>query len=109
MDAKALQSTLGSNITRFRQSQSLTVEQLAEKAKLSTVHLMNVVHGRKWVSPERLARIADALSVPVMLLFAVDENAQRTIETALADLSRDLAVKVNEVIVQTAKEHMEKR
>ncbi len=108
MTSQELQIVLGSNINRFRQLQSLTVEVLAEKSSVSIGHLMDVIHGRKWVSSDLLVRISQALSVPVHQFFTPNEESGGSPEVLVSEMGHELADKIGALIKETTKEYLRK-
>jgi transcriptional regulator with XRE-family HTH domain len=103
-----LQGILGSNINRYRQFQGLTVERLAELSEVSVGHLMDIMHGRKWIGSELLVRISSTLAVPVHVLLLPEAQAEAPIHHAMSELGNDLATKINDLILQTTKAHLKK-
>ncbi len=63
---------VGSNIRTLRTDAGLTLEQLAEKADLSWPYLSEIERGQENISLDKLARLAQALSVKLSKLV---ENA----------------------------------
>jgi transcriptional regulator with XRE-family HTH domain len=56
---------LGRNVRRIRQQRALTQEQLAFDAEIDLTYLGGIERGRRNPSLLVMARIADALSVPL--------------------------------------------
>jgi transcriptional regulator with XRE-family HTH domain len=63
-------ATLGRNVRRFRRQQKLTQEQLAFEAKIDLTYVGGIERGKRNPSLKVMARIADALSVPLVKLLA---------------------------------------
>ena len=59
---------VGSNIRACRTDAGLTLEKLAEKADLSWPYLSEIERGRENISLDKLARLAQALSVSLSKL-----------------------------------------
>jgi transcriptional regulator with XRE-family HTH domain len=55
----------GRNVRRLRQQRGLTQEELAFKAKIDLTYMGGIERGRRNPSLMVMARIADALSVPL--------------------------------------------
>ena len=54
---------VGKNLRACRANAGLTLEQLAEKADMSWPYLSEIERGRENISPDKLARLAQALNV----------------------------------------------
>jgi transcriptional regulator with XRE-family HTH domain len=62
-------ATLGKNVRKYRQQRKLTQEQLAFEAEIDLTYVGKIERGRRNPSLLVMARIADALGVPLMKLF----------------------------------------
>jgi transcriptional regulator with XRE-family HTH domain len=63
-------AVLGKNVRRLRQQQGLTQEQLAFEAEIDLTYMGGIERGRRNPSLLVMARIADALSVPLTKLLS---------------------------------------
>jgi transcriptional regulator with XRE-family HTH domain len=61
---------LGKNVRRFRQQKGLTQEQLAFDAEIDLTYVGGIERGKRNPSLLVIARIADALSVPLAKLLS---------------------------------------
>jgi transcriptional regulator with XRE-family HTH domain len=61
---------VGKNVRQFRQQKRLTQEQLAFAAEIDLTYVGGIERGRRNPSLLVMARIADALSVPLQKLLA---------------------------------------
>ncbi len=61
---------LGRNVRRLRQQKGLTQEELAFEAKIDLTYMGGIERGRRNPSLLVMARIADALSVPLPRLLS---------------------------------------
>lgn len=61
---------VGRNVRKFRQQKGLTQEELAFAAKIDLTYVGDIERGRRNPSLLVMARIADALSVPLQNLIA---------------------------------------
>jgi transcriptional regulator with XRE-family HTH domain len=61
---------LGRNVRRLRQQKGLTQEQLAMEAEIDLTYMGGIERGKRNPSLLVMARIADALSVPLPKLLA---------------------------------------
>lgn len=77
MNMKPEISTLFSeNIRRIRKEKSLTQEQLAEQAGISTRHLSDIERADSFPSPEVIEQIAKVLEIPSYSLFIPLEQSR---------------------------------
>jgi transcriptional regulator with XRE-family HTH domain len=61
---------LGRNVRRIRQQRKLTQEQLAFEAEIDLTYVGGIERGRRNPSLMVMARIADALRVPIVKLLS---------------------------------------
>jgi len=72
MGHKVLYKKLGERIRFYRKEKELTIEKLAELAKVSECFMGEVERGRKKPSLDTLADIAKALKIDLHLLLKFD-------------------------------------
>ena len=58
-----IRAMLSTNLRKFRKDANLSQILLAEKASLAPNFVNDIENGRKWVSPESLGKLANALKV----------------------------------------------
>jgi transcriptional regulator with XRE-family HTH domain len=63
---------LGKNVRKYRQQRKLTQEQLAFEAQIDLTYMGGIERGRRNPSLLVMARIADALMVPLPKLLSTD-------------------------------------
>ncbi len=63
-------ATLGKNVRKYRQQRKLTQEQLAFEAEIDLTYMGGIERGRRNPSLLVMARIADALHVPLAKLIS---------------------------------------
>ncbi|MDV7352351.1 helix-turn-helix domain-containing protein [Rhodococcus sp. NPDC019627] len=92
--ALLLREAIGDSLRRTRVSQSRTLREVSNSARVSLGYLSEVERGRKEASSELLAAICDALEVPLSdVLVDVSESlsdrssAERTADGASAEVS----------------------
>lgn len=90
-DIKAL---LAANIRAKRRRIGHSQQHLAELAGISTGHMNDIEQGRKWVSPETLKNIAEALMTEPWTLLVPE--GYRTTADADYDLMLRLIAKIRE-------------
>ena len=71
--ALAIRKILAANIKRFRETEGITQEKLAEKAGISTPMMCDIEGCRTWISDKTLARLSTALKIETYRLFIPDE------------------------------------
>lgn len=64
-----IKSQLGQRIREIRKSKNMTQEQLVEKIGSDTNNLSKIENGKKFMSAEKLVKIAQALDVDIKELF----------------------------------------
>jgi transcriptional regulator with XRE-family HTH domain len=75
MEGNELRETLGKNLKTYRSLRGFSQAELAKKANISLTFLSDIERGNKWPYPETLANLANALDVPVSMLFTPKHNA----------------------------------
>ena len=95
-----LQKIVGKNIKKKRLERGYTQELLAEKAKLSEGHIIQIEGGFKSPSVFSLARIAEALDVSTeYLVFGESRNiSKENIEVLLSSLNSEDILKIEELL-----------
>ena len=64
-----IKAQLGARIKELRKSKNITQEQLVELIGSDTNNLSRIENGKKFMSAEKLAKIAEALNVDIKELF----------------------------------------
>ena len=87
-----IKSQLGARIKELRRSKGITQEQLVEMIGSDTNNLSRIENGKKFMSADKLAKIADALKVEVKDLFDFghmlsDEELKNEIISSIDTLS----------------------
>lgn len=65
-------SSVGKNIRAIRKSQTKTISEIAEMSGISAKYLQSVEVGKRNISIINLNKIANALNVPIAILFSYD-------------------------------------
>ena len=85
-----LRALLSKNIKRFRGYRKLSQADFAEKINISIPFLSDIENGRKWVSPNTLVKIANALDIEVYELLrpetVIPDNIDGIIEKYTSDI-----------------------
>ncbi len=98
-----IQTLFGNNLRIIRRKSNLSQMALSEKTGKSHTFINNMENGKKWVSPETLSVLCNALNVPVYEFFLTEdvrkENSAITIQrkhTQLLETMRDLVARYGE-------------
>jgi transcriptional regulator with XRE-family HTH domain len=91
----------GKNLKRIRNQRNISQLSLATKADLTHNFINDIENGRKWVSPDTLAKLSNALEIEPYHFFAptstsLDMNAQ-FMTTYLNDMEDSFLKMVNEL------------
>jgi len=85
-----LKVVLSQNLRKFRMYRKLTQADFAEKIDISIPFLSDIENGKKWVSPNTLAKMADALNVDAYELLKpesiIPDNTINILEKYSADI-----------------------
>lgn len=74
---KTLKEKFGHRLQEIRKSLGLTQESVAEKIDMDTPNLSNIENGKRFMSPENIEKIANALGVEVKELFDYEHHNQK--------------------------------
>jgi transcriptional regulator with XRE-family HTH domain len=90
-----IRQVLAKNIKMYRKIRGFSQEMLAEKAGSSTTHIGMIEIGKKFPSPQMLARIAEALGIDTPELFTTQAvkivpPGNKSIEKLRQDILEDL-------------------
>ncbi|MBO6130745.1 MAG: helix-turn-helix transcriptional regulator [Treponema sp.] len=99
-----VQKCLAFNIKKYRKAQSLTQEQLAERAKSSTTYIGTIEIGQKFPSPQMIERIAAALNVDSLQLFQPDSGLLMEKQFDVEKLKDSLIKNIEKAVEMTMKE-----
>ena len=86
-----IEKQFGSAVRNWRERLKLSQEDLAARARLHRTYISDIERGARNVSLKNVAKLAQALDIPVGMLFA-DPDAQRTAEPMTLDESVDILV-----------------
>ena len=90
MTEKDLRDILSTNLKKYRTYRKLTQAEFAEKIDISIPFLSDVENGKKWVSPNTLAKMADTLDIEAYELLKPEQilpdNAVNIIERYTDDI-----------------------
>ena len=63
MDESEVRQLFGYNVKRLRKMQKISQMQLAERVNMAFTFISDIENGKKWVSPETIAKLSTALGV----------------------------------------------
>jgi transcriptional regulator with XRE-family HTH domain len=96
-DERECRALLSKNIKRFRSRLGFSQLDLALELDISTTFLSEIEIGKKWVSPDTLARIAKVLKVEIFELFRPE--AEETAVEIQVEIQKYLAI-VDDTLVK---------
>lgn len=100
MTEHTLQSTIGGNVAKYRDSAGLTQAQLAERVGISTAFISRMERGQKIMKVHTLYSMAQALNVSCDALLNPDGPAAQfeNIKLLLADQSSEYLAGIEKMI-----------
>lgn len=108
MTEKDLRTILSQNIKRFRTYRKLSQAEFAEKVDISIPFLSDIENGKKWVSPNTLVKMTEALNIETYELFKpeaiIPDNAVNIIEKYTADIYSIFGDLLNNIQVKYIKQ-----
>jgi transcriptional regulator with XRE-family HTH domain len=100
---------LARNVRMAREKIGFSQQHLAEAADLSTGHVTDIEQARKWVSPESLQRLADALLVEPWMLLLPDQPGRSAADYDFMKLyASRIDKKVHDIVFETLRELMQR-
>lgn len=81
---------IGMNIRKRRKEHELTIEQLADKAGLSSKYLQGVETGKRNISVTNLYAVANALRTTLESIVHIDSQQMQTKDTKIITISERL-------------------
>ena len=64
-----VKNLFGNNLKRLRKNKKMSQMQLADIVGMTFTFISDIENGKKWVSPESISKLAEALDVEVYYLF----------------------------------------
>lgn len=71
-DEGTVRQRFGRRIRQLREAKGWSQERLAAEAQLHATYISEVEHGKRNISIDNIARLAEALDVPIAALFHVE-------------------------------------
>ncbi|GHU92744.1 hypothetical protein FACS189479_02570 [Spirochaetia bacterium] len=105
MDGQDIKTTLGKNIKVLRTRRGLSQADLAEKADMSVTFLSTIERGIRFLQPDMMAKIANALGVEVSQLFVANLESGEGSEL-LNHLTEDISKNVNLAMADVFKRYL---
>jgi transcriptional regulator with XRE-family HTH domain len=110
MNEKECRSLLSMNIKRYRSRLGLSQLTLASELDISPNFLSDIETGKKWVSPDTLARLANALHIEIYDLFKPQQfpadDITAIVSKYLDDVSLSIEKSVEEAVRQSVKQSL---
>ena len=79
--------------------------QLAEKADLTFNFINDIENGKKWISPNTLAKLSEALDVQPYRFFLAVQNERHGKNETLSAFSDDVLNQISKIIRETAERY----
>lgn len=96
-DVRAL---LAMNLRRARQNMNLSQLSLATQVEMAPNFINNIEHARKWVSPESMQKICDALKIQPYQLFLPEETEVIKKDEAIAACCDEILKETQRIVNQ---------
>lgn len=89
MTEKDIKGLFGYNIKRLRKSKGLSQMELANRLDMHFTFISDIENGKKWVSPETIAKIASLLNVEPYQ-FLLPKECAPVFDPTVASFAREL-------------------
>jgi len=99
-----IREILAQNMKIHRQKLSITQPELAERANISTNFIGMIEQKRKFPAPEMLDRIAKALEIDTIELFATSASPEAELKKLHKEILTDLDRAISEAVGKAIKE-----
>jgi transcriptional regulator with XRE-family HTH domain len=107
VDGKEIRRLLRSNLRRYRAKKGLSQLALALKVGMTHNFINDIENGKKWVSPDTLAKLAQALEIEPYQLLTPELSASEQEKNLLATYYDDLSNSVNEVLRSVSSRYLD--
>lgn len=107
MTEKECRSLLSMNIKRYRSRLGFSQLTLASELDISPNFLSDIETGKKWVSPDTLARLANALHIEIYDLFKPQQVPSDDITAIIAKYLDDVSLSIEKSIEEAVKQLVE--
>lgn len=108
MTGRDIRDTFGSNLKRYRQLKGLSQLSLATDVDLAHNFINDIEKGKKWVSPETIALLAEALNVEPFRLFMPESKESISEAEMIKAYLDDINLAVNSALAEIAKRYIER-
>lgn len=108
MTEKEIRTLFGHNLKRFRKEKDISQMQLAEKADLTFNFINDIENGKKWISPNTLAKLSSALDVqPYHFFLSVQsvQNDKYCKDETLSAFSDDVLNQISKILRETVERY----
>jgi transcriptional regulator with XRE-family HTH domain len=107
MTEKECRSLLSANIKQYRSRLGLSQLTLALELDISPNFLSDIETGKKWVSPDTLARLANALHIEIYDLFRPQQVPSDDITAVIAKYLDDVSLSIEKSVEEAVKQSVE--
>jgi transcriptional regulator with XRE-family HTH domain len=101
MTGNDIKQLLGARLRSFRVLRGYSQLTLAVKAGLTQAFINDIEHGKKWVSPDTLACLAEALDVQVHQFLLIQEDTEDGVGLLMASYMSDLTQSILQTVEAT--------
>jgi transcriptional regulator with XRE-family HTH domain len=102
----SVRALLAMNLRRARQNMKLSQLSLAMEVEMAHNFINNIEHSRKWVSPESMQRICDALGIQPYQLFLPEKSDMKQKDEAVAECCNEILRETSRVIKDIRRKHL---
>jgi transcriptional regulator with XRE-family HTH domain len=106
MNEAECRKILSMNIKKFRNRLGLSQFNLALNLGISPNFLSDIETGKKWVSPQTLALLAESLQVELHELFKQDKELDEDVKAIMSQCVEDISVAVRQSVTQSVEDSL---
>jgi transcriptional regulator with XRE-family HTH domain len=99
MKEQEIRDILGKNIKKYRKQLKMSQEKLAEHIDIAPNFLSDIENGRKWISPNTLAKLTEALHINIGELFQMEETLPKEVTEILTKYAHEALAKVDKSLI----------
>jgi transcriptional regulator with XRE-family HTH domain len=101
-----IRNLFSKNLKRIRTSQGISQLSLANMTGLTLAFINDIENGKKWISPNTIARFCKALKMEAFHFFLSDEELEGLDKTALSTYMNDLSSIVESSVSEFKNEYL---
>jgi len=97
---------LSQNLKRARTNKNLSQLALSNVCGIATGFINEIEHGRKWISPDTIEKLCDALDIQPYQLFVPESNLVVDKDATIAACCDEIVSETKRVIEEVRKKHL---